>query len=117
MKKIKKPDLVLSLKRNEFAEIWNGEKSVECIGVKPYWTKRIGRWVTDRKPHFVLFRPCRLKDEIFMIVRTLGVDICECPYRGLTGKYYRIRLSTESIQAFVKEGCKYYPIFDRPKMI
>lgn len=107
-------DLVLSLTREWFAKIWNGEKRVEYRAVKPYWTKRIGRWVSDNVPHFVLFRIGYLKDGPYLLVQTEGVDIGECPYPGWTGDYYRIRFSV--VQPYMRCAGVYVPLYNMGKM-
>lgn len=109
-----KPDLVLPLKRIWFAKIWNGEKKVEYREVKPYWARRIGKWVCDNTPRFILFKIGYTKDGLRLLVQTSGVDIGSCPYTGWNGDYYRIHF--EIVQPYFSAGGTFYPLFEMPRM-
>lgn len=86
-----KPDLVLPLTRAWFAKIWNGEKRTEYREVKPYWTQRIGKWIGDDTPRFILFQIGYMKDGPRLLVQTTGIDVGPCPYPGWRGDFYRVR--------------------------
>ena len=109
-----KPNLVLPLKRGWFAKIWNGEKRTEYRAVKPYWTKRIGAWVGDNAPRFILFQIGYAKDGPRLLVQTTGVDVGPCPYPGWSGDYYRIRF--EIVQPYMRADCVFYPMAEMPRM-
>ena len=109
-----KPDLILPLKRMWFAKIWNGEKQTEYREVKPYWTKRIGSWVGDNTPRFIVFQIGYQKDGLRLLVQTAGVDIGPCPYTGWEGDYYRIRF--EVVQPFIRSFGTNIPVFEMPRM-
>ena len=109
-----KPDLVLPLKRKWFAKIWNGEKRTEYREVKPYWTRRIGKWIGDNLPRFILFQIGYAKDGPRLLVQTTGVDIGRCPYSGWRGNFYRIRF--EVIQPYMRADGVYIPMMEMPKM-
>lgn len=109
-----KPDLVLPLKRKWFAKIWNGEKRTEYRAVKPYWTKRIGLWLFDDMPRFILFQIGYAKVGPRLLVQTTGVDVGKCSYPGWSGDYYRIHFDVVQPYMFC-EGV-YYPLADMPRM-
>ena len=109
-----KPDLVLPLKRKWFAEIWNGEKRTEYRAVKPYWTKRIGLWLFDDTPRFIMFQIGYAKVGPRLFVQTTGIDVGKCPYPGWSGYYYRIHFDVVQPCVFC-EGV-YYPLADMPRM-
>lgn len=109
-----KPNLVLPLKRGWFAKIWNGEKRTEYRAVKPYWTKRIGAWVDDNAPRFILFRIGYARNTLAMLAQTCGVDIGPCPYPGWDGEYYRIRF--EIVQPYCLHDGMIYPLDYMPRM-
>ena len=109
-----KPDLVLPLTRAWFVKIWNGEKRTEYRAVKPYWTKRIGAWVGDNTPRFILFQIGYAKDGPRLLVQTTGVDVGPCPYPGWRGDFYRIRF--EIVQPYMRIGGVFHPMFEMLKM-
>ena len=109
-----KPDLVLPLKRQWFAKIWNGEKNVGYREVKPYWTRRIGAWVGDGKPHFILFQIGYAKAGASLLVQTAGVDIGPCPLPGWRGDYYRIKF--DIVQPYLVADGINFPLEDMPRM-
>ena len=109
-----KPDLVLPLTRQWFAKIWNGEKTTEYREVKPYWTRRIGAWVGDNAPRFILFQIGYAKDGPRLLVQTSGVDIGPCPYPGCRGDYYRIRFGI--VQPYIVAEGMIYPLEEMPRM-
>lgn len=109
-----KPDLVLPLTRAWFAKIWNGEKRTEYRAVKPYWTKRIGAWIDDNAPRFILFQIGYSKDGPRLLVQTTGVDVGPCPYPGWSGGYYRIRF--EIVQPYMRADGVFYPMAEMPMM-
>ena len=109
-----KPDLVLPLKRQWFAKIWNGEKKVEYREVKPYWTRRIGGWVGNNTPRFILFQIGYMKDGPRLLVQTSGIDIGRCPYPGWSGDYYRINF--EIVQPYFMADGTNYPLEEMPRM-
>ena len=109
-----KPDLVLTLTRAWFAKIWNGEKRTEYRAVKPYWTKRIGAWVDDNAPRFILFQIGYAKDGPRLLVQTTGVDVGPCPYPGWRGDFYRIRF--EIVQPYMRADGVFYPMMEMPRM-
>ena len=109
-----KTDLILSLKRMWFAKIWNGEKRTEYRAVKPYWTKRIGSWVGDNTPRFIVFQIGYQKDGLRLLVQTTGIDVGSCPYPGWNGDYYRLRF--EIIQPYMKLRGEYIPMMEMPRM-
>ena len=109
-----KPDLVLPLTRKWFAKIWNGEKTTEYREVKPYWTRRIGVWVCDNAPRFILFQIGYAKDGPRLLVQTSGVDIGPCPYPGWRGDYYRIRFDV--VQPYIVAEGMIYPLEEMPRM-
>ena len=114
MGEIIKPDLVLPLKRQWFAKIWNGEKQTEYREVKPYWTRRIGAWVGDNAPRFIMFQIGYADYGPRMLVQTSGVDIGPCPYPGWAGDYYRIRFDV--VQPYFFADGTYYPLEEMPRM-
>ena len=109
-----KPDLVLPLTRQWFAKIWNGEKNTEYREVKPYWTRRIGAWVGDDTPRFILFQIGYAKDGPRLLVQTSGVDIGPCPYPGWRGDFYRIRF--DIMQPYITADGTNYPLEEMPRM-
>lgn len=109
-----KPDLVLPLTRAWFAKIWNGEKRTEYRAVKPYWTKRIGAWVDDNAPRFILFQIGYAKDGPRLLVQTTGVDVGPCPYPGWRGDFYRIRF--EILQPYMRADGVNFPMMEMPRM-
>jgi hypothetical protein len=109
-----KPDLVLPLTRAWFSKIWNGEKRTEYRAVKPYWTKRIGAWIDDNTPRFILFQIGYAKDGPRLLVQTTGVDIGPCPYPGWRGDFYRIRFGI--VQPYMKVDGVFHPMTEMPKM-
>lgn len=109
-----KPDLVLPLKREWFARIWNGAKRTEYREVKPYWTRRIGEWVGDGRPHFIEFRLGYGKYGPRMLVQTSCVDIGPCPYPEWRGDYYRIDF--DIVQPYIVADGYIFPLEDMPKM-
>lgn len=84
-----KPDLILNMKREWFAKIWNNEKTIEYREVKPYWTRRIGEW-GGRKIKFVEMRLGYRKEVPVMLLQVWYTDIGPCPYDGWDGDYYRL---------------------------
>ncbi len=108
------PDLILHLERKWFARIWNGEKTVEYREVKPYWDRRIGKWLGDNTPHFILFKIGYTSDGPRLLVQTCGIDVGPCPYPGWTGDYYRIRF--EIVQPYMKMCGLYFPLETMPRM-
>ena len=114
MGEVIKPDLVLPLKRLWFAKIWNGEKTTEYREVKPYWTRRIGAWVGDNAPRFILFQIGYAKDGPRLLVQTSGVDIGPCPYLEWGGDYYRIRFAV--VQPYFVADGTIYPLEEMPRM-
>lgn len=109
-----KPDLTLPLTRMWFAKIWNGEKRTEYREVKPYWTKRIGAWVGDNTPRFIMFQIGYAKDGLRLLVQTTGVDVGACPYPGWDGDYYRLKF--EIIQPYIRRRGAYVPMMEMPRM-
>ena len=109
-----KPDLVLPLTRLWFAKIWNGEKRTEYRKVKPYWTKRIGAWVGDNAPRFILFQIGYAKDGPRLLVQTTGVDVGPCPYPGWSGDFYR--LNFEIVQPYMRADGVNFPMMEMPRM-
>lgn len=109
-----KPDLVLPLKRLWFAKIWNGEKRTEYRSVKPYWTQRIGKWIGDDTPHFILFQIGYAKDGPRLLVQTTGVDVGPCPYPGWSGDFYR--LNFEIVQPYMRADGVNFPMMEMPRM-
>lgn len=109
-----KPDLILPLKRMWFAKIWNGEKRTEYRAVKPYWTKRIGAWIDDNTPRFIMFQIGYAKDGLRLLVQTTGVDVGPCPYQGWRGDFYRLKFKI--IQPYIKVGDEFIPMTEMPKM-
>nr|DAT72841.1 MAG TPA: helix-turn-helix domain-containing protein [Caudoviricetes sp.] len=109
-----KPDLVLPLKREWFARIWNGTKRTEYREVKPYWTRRIGGWVGDNAPRFILFQIGYAKDGPRLLVQITCVDIGPCPYPEFRGDYYRIDF--EVVQPYILADGTFYPLEEMPKM-
>lgn len=87
-----KPDLVLNMKREWLAKVWNGEKTVEYRERKPYWDRRIGGWVGQRGK-FVLMVLGYRRDTPAVLLRVDKVDIGPCPYEGWTGEYYRLHFT------------------------
>lgn len=109
-----KPDLVLPLKRQWFAKIWNGEKHVEYREVKPYWTRRIGAWVGDGKPHFILFQIGYAKDGPRILAQTACIDIGKCDIPGWRGDYYRIVF--DIVQPYLVADGMNFPLEEMPRM-
>ena len=114
MGEVIKPDLVLPLTREWFAKIWNGEKRTEYRAVKPYWTKRIGAWVGDNEPRFILFQIGYAKDGPRLLVQTTCVDVGPCPYTGWSGDFYRINF--DIIQPYMKADGVFFPMTGMPRM-
>jgi len=86
-----KPDLVLNMKRDWFAKVWNGEKKVGYREVKPHWMVRIGSWVgKDPLVRFVEMRIGYMKDGPVMLLQVHRADIGKCPYEGWNGEYFRL---------------------------
>lgn len=109
-----KPDIILPLKRVWFAKIWNGEKTVEYREVKPYWEKRIGSWVGDNSPKFVLFQIGYMKNGPRILVQVSNTDIGPCPYVGWCGNFYRIHFSI--ICPYWKQDGNFFPMESMPRM-
>lgn len=109
-----KPDLVLPLTQMWFAKIWNGEKRTEYRAVKPYWTRRIGAWVYDNAPRFIMFQIGYAKDGPRLLVQTTGVDVGSCPYPGWRGDYYRINF--DIVQPYMKVDGVIFPMMEMPRM-
>ena len=109
-----KPDIILPLKRVWFAKIWNGEKTVEYRKVKPYWEQRIGAWVGDTSPKFVLFQLGYMKDGPRSLVQVAKTDIGPCPYAGWCGNFYRIHFSI--VGPYWKQDGKFFPMESMPRM-
>lgn len=109
-----KPDIILPLKREWFAKIWNGEKTVEYREVKPYWEKRIGAWVGDNSPKFVLFQLGYTKDGPRILVQVSKTDIGPCPYVGWCGNFYRIHFSI--VGPYWKQDGEFFPMESMPRM-
>lgn len=108
-----KPDLILNMKREWFARIWNGDKTVEYREVKPYWTRRIGNWV-GKETRFIEMRLGYLKNGPVMLLQVGHTDIGPCPYDGWNGDYYRIHFVVVSYY-WRKDG-RYTFLLQVPKM-
>lgn len=108
------PDLTLPLKREWFAAIWNGEKTVEYREVKPFWIKRIGEWSNDWRGKFIMFQMGYLANGPRMLVQVTGFDVGPCPYAGWDGEYYRIKF--EVVQHYMKQDGIFFPMIEVPKM-
>jgi hypothetical protein len=109
-----KPDLVLPLKRLWFAKIWNGEKRTEYRAVKPYWTQRIGKWISDDTPRFIMFQIGYMKDGPRLLVQTGKIDVGPCPYPGWSGDFYR--LNFEIVQPYMRADGVNFPMMEMPRM-
>ena len=109
-----KPDLILPLTRQWFAKIWNGEKTTEYRELKPYWTRRIGAWVGDNTPRFILFQIGYAKDGPRLLVQTTSVDVGPCPYPGRRGDFYRIHF--EILQPYMRADGVNFPMMEMPRM-
>jgi len=102
-----KPDLVLNMKREWLAKVWNGEKTVEYRERKPYWDRRIGGWVGQRGK-FVLMVLGYRRDTPAVIIRVDKVDIGTCPYKGWNGEYYRLHFAV--VGCYMKYGDLFAPM-------
>lgn len=109
-----KPDLVLNMKREWLAKVWNGEKIVEYREKKPYWDKRLANWVGDRCGRFVLMVWGYRKKTPAVLLQVNRVDIGPCPYNGWVGEYYRLHLGI--VGYYWKDGDTFSPIINPPKM-
>lgn len=102
-----KPDLILNMKREWFAKIWNGEKTIEYRERKPYWDKRIGNWVGQRGK-FVLMVLGYQRRTPAMLLQVDRVSIGECPYEGWGGEYYQLHFAV--VGYYFKDGDAYTPV-------
>lgn len=102
-----KPDLVLNMKREWLAKVWNGEKTVEYRERKPYWDRRIGGWVGQRGK-FVLMVWGYRRDTPAVLLQVDKVDIGKCPYKGWDGEYYRLHFAV--VGYYMKMGDTFAPM-------
>lgn len=110
-----KPVLILNMKREWFAKIWNGEKTVEYRAFKPYWIRRIGDWVnTAPLAKFVEMRLGYRRNAPAMLVMVYRADIGKCPYLGWDGQYFRLRF--EVVMYCMRNGIEYSPMPNPPRM-
>ena len=109
-----KPDLVLNMKREWLAKVWNGEKLVEYREKKPYWDKRLANWVGDRCGRFVLMVWGYRKKTPAVLLQVNRVDIGPCPYNGWVGEYYRLHFGI--VGYYWKDGDTFSPIINPPRM-
>lgn len=109
-----KPDLVLNMKREWLAKVWNGEKIVEYREKKPYWDKRLANWVGDRCGRFVLMVWGYRKKTPAVLLQVNRVDIGPCPYKGWGGEYYRLHFGI--VGYYWKDGDTFAPIINPPRM-
>jgi hypothetical protein len=103
-----KPDLVLNMKREWLAKVWNGEKTVEYRERKPYWDKRIGDWVGENVGKFVLMVWGYRRDTPAVLLQVDKVDIGICPYKGWDGEYYRLHFAV--VGHYMKYGDMFAPM-------
>jgi len=109
-----KPDLVLNMKREWFAAIWNGTKTTEYREKKPYWEKRIGNWVGECCGRFVEMRLGYKRTTPVMLLQVDRVDIGPCPYPGWAGEYFRLHFAV--VGYYIKDGENYEMFANVPKM-
>ncbi len=110
-----KPDLYLNMKREWFAKIWNGEKTVEYREFKPHWIRRIGDWANAAPlTKFVEMRLGYYRNAPAMLIQVYRVDIGKCPYPGWDGQYYRLHF--EVVMYYVRNGIEYWPMLNPPRM-
>jgi len=95
------PDYSLSFKRNWFAEIWQGRKTVEYRRVSPRY-RRLADWVGPgrSKGVFMMFYIGMQSVGFRMLVAVKNIDIGECPLKGFDGEYYRITFDVVQYYAY-----------------
>lgn len=108
-----KPDLVLNMKREWLAKVWNGEKTVEYRERKPYWDRRIGDWV-GKRGKFVLMVWGYRRDTPAVLLQVDRVDIGKCPYEGWDGEYYRLHFAV--VGYYIKMGDTFVPMDESVRM-
>ena len=108
-----KPDYCLSFKRNWFAKIWNGEKTVEYRAVKPKYAK-LSKWVGDTPGVFFVFYIGMMASGPRLLVQVKKIDIGKCPLEGFDGDYYRIHFDV--VQPYFFSYGVYLPMTDMPRM-
>lgn len=107
------PDLVLNMRREWLAKVWNGEKTVEYRERKPYWDRRIGGWVGQRGK-FVLMVWGYRRDTPAVLLQVDKVDVGTCPYEGRDGEYYRLHFSV--VGHYMKMGDLFAPMDNSVRM-
>ena len=108
-----KPDYSLSFRREWFAKIWNGEKTIEYRRVIPKYRK-LATWLDDARGVFMMFYIGMMPRGPRMLVQVSKIDVGTCPIAGFAGDYYRIHF--EVVQAYIYDRGKYFPLAEMPRM-
>ena len=108
-----KPDYSLSLKRQWFAKIWNGEKKVEYRKVGPKY-RRFDQWLGKCRGTFFMLYIGMMQTGPRLLVEVKEISIGKCPIKGFDGDYYAI--SFEIVQAYMFDHGTYMPMMEMPRM-
>ena len=108
-----KPDYSLSLKRQWFAKIWNGEKTVEYRKVGPRY-RRFDQWIGKCRGIFFMLYIGMMPTGPRLLVAVKEISIGKCQIEGFDGDYYAI--SFEVVQAYMFDHGTYMPMMEMPRM-